>query len=814
MGIAVFWMLMCMTIPSEAEERRVVRVGYPDQYGFTMKNENGQYSGYTYDYLQELAQYTQWEYEFVEMGGDLNDSLSAMLEMLKKGEIDLLGGMNYNESLEEIFDYPGSAYGETGIALTVPDSNWNITPESFTDREILRVAVVGNGGKQQDAMERYLKSINQNYEIIRCDSGEDAAKSIEEKMADVMLEPEVGSKEGFRAVARFSSTPFYLAVTKGNTELLKELNAGMLELKETDPTLIPRLHQKYFHKKSEYLIYETREKSYLEQAGALKVAVLDGKVPIQSINPKTGKAQGIAVDFLNYISKETGLRFEYIGIKDADEYRRMFLNKEVDLILAVPGNNLVTEKFGIAQTLPYMNVSQILIVHKGVEPGELKGKTAAVYDAFGSVEAEAGEIKLYDSPEEAMEAVNKGEADYCHINNYSFQYCINKKTYKNITAIVMTESASQPLSLGVVKDSDLVLHNILNKVIAYMPDSEKERIFYESSINTEKLSFTDYARENPEPFATGALILVAVIGLGLLRNIRNRYEIDRKMALEYRRYRQLSEVVGESVYEYDYREDVLRFSGDGVRKLGVLEVINDFNHFGSHLLEKQGISGENTLYHWIMKEEEGTRDVQIMSAREPERWYRVTSKVVKDDSGKAVYSIGRVWDIQKEKIEKELLLKKAQNDGMTGIYNSSTIREMISEVLRREKRGGALLIIDIDHFKEINDHYGHSVGDDVLIQVGECMRLIFAGDIYGRLGGDEFIAFMPGENTDRELQKKAEKIKNAFRKIKIISGVYGITASIGVVVRRDEVDFEVLYQKADILLYEVKKEGRDGCRIA
>lgn len=812
-GLAVIWMLMCMTTPSEAKERRVVRVGYPIQNGFTMKDEKGQYSGYTYDYLQELAQYTQWQYEFVEIGGSLNDSLSVALDMLQNGEIDILGGMNYNEALGAIFDYPGSAYGETGIALTVPDGRLDMTPESFTEREVLRVAVVGNGGKQQDAMERYLKSIDQKYEIISCASGLESELSVKEKRADVILQPEVGDVEGFRAVARFSSTPFYMAVTKGNTGLLKELNAGMLELNEADPTLMPRLHQKYFNKKSEYLLYETREETYLEQVGTLKVAVLDGKVPIQSINPKKEEAQGIAVDFLNYISSETGLQFEYIGVKDTDEYHDMVLNKEVDLILAVPGSNLVTEKFGIAQTLPYMNVSQILIVNKGVDPGELSGKTAAVYDAFGSTEPEAGEVKLYYSPEEAMEAVNEGEADYCRINNYSFQYCINKRTYKNITAIVMTESGSQPISLGVVRDSDLVLHNILNKVIAYMPDSEKERIFYESSINREKPSFTEYVRDNPGPFAAAILVFAAAIGLGLLRNIRNRYEMDRKMALEYRRYRQLSEVVGESVYEYDFRDDVMRFSGDGVRNLGVMEVINDFSKFGGQLLEKQGISGEDTLYHWIMKEEEGTRDVQIISAREPKRWYRVTSKVVKDDSGRAVYSIGRVWDIQKEKIEKDRLLRKAQNDGMTGIYNSSTVREVISEELLREKRGGALLIVDVDHFKEINDQYGHSVGDDVLTQVGACMRLILSGNIYGRLGGDEFIAFMPGERTEQELQEMAEDIRNEFRKIEIVPGLYGITASIGVALRKDEADFEDLYRKADNLLYDVKKEGRDGYRI-
>ena len=258
---------------------------------------------------------------------------------------------------------------------------------------------------------------------------------------------------------------------------------------------------------------------------------------------------------------------------------------------------------------------------------------------------------------------------------------------------------------------------------------------------------------------------------------------------------------------------MLRFSGDGVRKLGVDEVIRDFSRYGVELLKKRGISGENTLYHWIMQEEEGTKDVQIISAREPERWYRVTSKVVKDDSGRAVYSIGRVWDIQNEKIEKERLLKKAQNDGMTGIYNSSTVREVISEALLREETGGALLIMDIDHFKEINDHYGHSVGDDVLTQVGACMKSVFAKDIYGRLGGDEFIAYMAGAKTDEEIQEKAENIRDEFRKIEIVPGLSGITASIGVVVRKDEADFEVLYQKADILLYEVKKEGRDGCKI-
>ena len=79
----------------------------------------------------------------------------------------------------------------------------------------------------------------------------------------------------------------------------------------------------------------------------------------------------------------------------------------------------------------------------------------------------------------------------------------------------------------------------------------------------------------------------------------------------------------------------------------------------------------------------------------------------------AVYGISR-----QEKIEKDRLLQKAQNDGLTGIYNSATIRENITKALNQSSFGGALLIMDIDHFKSINDRYGHSVGDHVLTQVG------------------------------------------------------------------------------------------------
>ena len=137
---------------------------------------------------------------------------------------------------------------------------------------------------------------------------------------------------------------------------MKELNAGMAELKETDPLLIGRLHDEYFNRAASRLIYEENEKSYLAQNKTLRAVVLNGKLPIQNVAAKTGEAEGIAVDFLNYISEETGLTIEYIGITDPEEYRSVILNDQADIILALPGSPQLMEQFGIIHTLPYMNI--------------------------------------------------------------------------------------------------------------------------------------------------------------------------------------------------------------------------------------------------------------------------------------------------------------------------------------------------------------------------------------------------------------------------------------------------------------------------
>ena len=98
-------------------EKRVVRVGFPVQPGLTEIAEDGTRSGYTYDYLQEVAQYTGWEFEYVDYEGTDDEQISAALDDLMAGRIDVLGAMSYSKDLEELFDYPVHSYGHTYTCL-------------------------------------------------------------------------------------------------------------------------------------------------------------------------------------------------------------------------------------------------------------------------------------------------------------------------------------------------------------------------------------------------------------------------------------------------------------------------------------------------------------------------------------------------------------------------------------------------------------------------------------------------------------------------------------------------------------------------
>ncbi len=153
----------------------------------------------------------------------------------------------------------------------------------------------------------------------------------------------------------------------------------------------------------------------------------------------------------------------------------------------------------------------------------------------------------------------------------------------------------------------------------------------------------------------------------------------------------------------------------------------------------------------------------------------------------------------------------SQKDGLSGLYNKKTTEEFIKENLKKVSNG-ALMIIDVDNFKSINDTFGHLYGDMVIKQLAGELKTVFQkSDVLGRVGGDEFFVFLRNYNDKSILEARANDICNAFRKTYQHQGqVVKISSSIGIATTDDSWEFEEMYKKADVALYATKARGKNG----
>ena len=118
------------------------------------------------------------------------------------------------------------------------------------------------------------------YEIVWCERGGEQEEKIYSGKADAMLSVDLSLPQGFRPVAKFSPIPFYFATTKGNTQIINELNRAISYTSENNPTLQMNLYNKYFSRSSSQLFLNSKEREYIQEHPVLKVLVHDGFGPI------------------------------------------------------------------------------------------------------------------------------------------------------------------------------------------------------------------------------------------------------------------------------------------------------------------------------------------------------------------------------------------------------------------------------------------------------------------------------------------------------------------------------------------------------
>jgi diguanylate cyclase (GGDEF)-like protein len=175
--------------------------------------------------------------------------------------------------------------------------------------------------------------------------------------------------------------------------------------------------------------------------------------------------------------------------------------------------------------------------------------------------------------------------------------------------------------------------------------------------------------------------------------------------------------------------------------------------------------------------------------------------------------------LQQARADREKLERLATFDSLTGLYNRRAVLGKLHELINfanRYKEDFSLSMLDIDHFKMVNDHYGHLTGDEVLEEIAVLIRRnIRETDIVGRYGGEEFIIILPKTNLS-SAWVVAERLRSIIEKAEMkdsAGNVFAITVSQGLVAWERDEDAASLISRSDEALYKAKEKGRNRVQI-
>lgn len=295
-----------------------------------------------------------------------------------------------------------------------------------------------------------------------------------------------------------------------------------------------------------------------------------------------------------------------------------------------------------------------------------------------------------------------------------------------------------------------------------------------------------------------------VTAFSALKELTDRFEKQSELL------RLIKEATNDIIYDYNVDEDRLESSKNPGRPIEEFVAKNVI----SHIVHPDDLDIITTKLKDAMKQEvKSTVEYRLANTDGVYKWYRLNYASFADEFEHVFRVVGLAKDVSEEKRVQQELKTQAEKDGMTGLLNKVTIREAVEDYLKTCDIGSchAMIVIDTDHFKDVNDKLGHVKGDEVIKEVADSIKKIFREtDFVGRVGGDEFLVFMKHTTPVITSERAASLNRMVDKRYGDGNVEVHVTCSIGIsFFGRHGEDYDALFSKADEALYEAKRGGRD-----
>ena len=516
-SLLVFIMLAFnLSVLARTSEKRVLRVAFPQVDGMSWTAEDGTHHGMLVDYLNEIAKYTGWEYEYIDTKGP------AMLNEFVEGKYELMGGNYYIPALEKYYAYPNYNMGYSRSLLLARSDDRSIHSYDLESMNGKTIGVYENARENIRRLKEFM-AINGLYCNIRYYKQEDMVGKIglypylAKGEIDLLLNNVAHISDSVRVVVAYDSQPYYIVTNPGNKEVLDGLNMALERILDANPNFAAERYAVNFPDRLVNIQLSDRDLEYVNERKTITVAVPENWYPLYCKETPLKNHTGIMADVLDEIKSFTGLRFSYVYAKNYADAIRLIQQGDADILGFFLGDENDAAQLGLALSASYVSANNIIVRNKACSypaPG-LVGALVENQRLPSGISVE--KIRFYPSIKEALFAVNNGEADFIYGLSSRMEQDILRYHFTNLAPVTLVNDQSTiSFALPIPVDPDLL--TILNKAINNLSESERTVIRNRNleSIGVSEFSLTDFIYANPLQFMFIVMFVLSVLFTALL----------------------------------------------------------------------------------------------------------------------------------------------------------------------------------------------------------------------------------------------------------------------------------------------------------
>ena len=508
------------TTQAMKEENKTVRVGYFPYANFQEGGYGEHKQGAGYEYLQKISYITGWKYEYV------YGSFKECLDMLADGKIDILGSVSYTPERAESIDFSTYAEGTEKYWIYTREDHTDLTDGDLKQMNGCRIGVA-DGSYQKDLLEKWLDSNQIHAEVVACKGYDEMIEKLDADELDALVIPALSVNSDFIAIANIGAGDCYFGVSKSRPDLLKELNATLEEINNTETDYSSKLYASYEGKAVINYALNKEEKQWLDaHENTICVGYLKDNLPF--CGEENGKLTGILGTVLDTVQEKYKITIKAVPCSTGEQMNEALQSGEIDIAGPIIQDLYTQEQFQVILTDEIFDITPV-VIYKG---NEYRSSLSTIAATDTSLYSELmvsflfpdAEIKQYDTQEECLEAVANGKAGATVIPSSKINLLNESPMTKSLSFAEMAKR--QELALFTTRENRRAA-TIINKAIEQSSNVLNGVVLAQNSVSEKKMTLQDVFAEYGG-LAVGVSFVIVFVLLLLVYSL----SVSRKKQME------------------------------------------------------------------------------------------------------------------------------------------------------------------------------------------------------------------------------------------------------------------------------------------